>query len=1026
MIKHPWTSRYFRLVACAGCFWFASPVFSQTTLTYTADDLAYRTGLELLDKEKYGAAQKAFQDYIDLGRTDYQSIDARYYVAISALNLSNADAEPMIERFIANHPEHPKALLAYYELGNYYFAQKKYDKAIEYFKKVDTRQLNSEQRTETEFRLAYAYFTKQQFAEAGKLFDSLKRSQNKYTYAASYYAGYIAYRDGKYDQALVDLKKAAESEEYRPLIPYLIANVYYKQRRYDELVAYASEFSNDKSVRNVEEIQLLAGEAYYQQGDYAKAAPYFTQYAAGSRTKPAADVQYRMAYAQYKARDFENAVENFKPVASGKDTLSQYGAYYLGLSYLQTGNKPFAITSFDQARKGKFSPELAEEAAFYHAKVNYDQGNNTEAVVALKDFLKTYPNSKHQSEANEILGEAYLLSNNFAEALAHLESIKNRTPRLNAAYQRVTYNRGVELFNNEKFTEATPLFQKSLQNAPSEDLKIAAHFWSGEAYSANRQFAEAISQYEAVLREPKAAATEYQLKSRYGVGYAYYNKSEYGKALEQFREYVNRVDKTNRNYNDALLRLADCNYVTKNYAEAVRLYDQVIARNTPDKDYALFQKGVVLGLTNRNEEAKRTFDQVSTQYPNSNFSDNALFQKAQLDFESGAYQEAISGFSKLINQKKNSSVAPYALQKRALAYNNLKNYDQAIADYRTVIVQYPAHKTATDALLGLQQALASAGRSEEFDQYLTKYKEVNPQSGTTESVEFEAAKNLYFTEKYDKAIVRFNEYLRQYPNNTLSADAKYYLGESYNRLNDRANAREFYGQVISERKSQFTGRAISRLADLELAAGNFPAATNYYNLMLALAKNKKDQFNAWTGLVDAYYGQQKYDSVRYVADEIIKTGSATLSAQNKALLYKGKVAFEQENYDLAIDEFLKTLNSAQDENGAEAQYLMGESLYKKKEYKQSLDVLFALNKNFAAYEKWRGKGFLLIAENYVSLNENFQAKATLQSIIDNSPDKELVTAARNRLKALETTEAQQQAAESEEEMEAEQDSTEYQ
>jgi tetratricopeptide (TPR) repeat protein len=221
-------------------------------------------------------------------------------------------------------------------------------------------------------------------------------------------------------------------------------------------------------------------------------------------------------------------------------------------------------------------------------------------------------------------------------------------------------------------------------------------------------------------------------------------------------------------------------------------------------------------------------------------------------------------------------------------------------------------------------------------------------------------------------------------------------------LNDTGNAIKFYQQVISEKKSQFAPRAISRMAELELTAKNYSSAVNYYLQSLANARNKRDQFTAWTGLMDAYYGQSKYDSVVYFADQIVNTGNATLSAQNKAMLYRGKVAFAQGNYDKAVDEFLKTLNSAQDENGAEAQYLMGEAQFKQKQYKQSLETLFQLNKNFAAYEKWRGKGFLLIADNYVALNELFQAKATLNSIIENAPDKELVTTARAKLKDLES------------------------
>jgi tetratricopeptide (TPR) repeat protein len=998
-------------------------VVAQSTLVYTADDLPYRTGLELLDREKYSAAQKAFQDYLNLGKNDLRSVDAKYYIAISALNLANPDAEPMIERFIADYPEHPKSLMAYYELGNYYFNQKKYDKAIEYFKKVEPKRLNNEQQIEVEFKLAYAHFSKQQFAEAGKLFNNLKRTQHKYTPAANYYAGYIEFRDGKYDEALIDLRKAAGSEEYRPLVPYMIANIYYKQQRYDELISYVEEVGKDKTIRNREDISLLAGEAYYRKGNYAKAAEYFEQYAAGSRTRPTTDVAYRLAFSQYKTGNYNGAIENFKPVAaSTKDTLSQYASYHLGLSYLKAANKSFAVTAFDAARKGKFNKEIAEDAAFYHAKVNYDAGNNSEAIAAFKDFTKTYPNSKHILEVNELLGEAYLNSNNYAEAIAHMESIGRKTPRINKAYQRLTFNRGVELFNNERFDESVDMFGRSLKTPEDTDLKIAAQFWSGEAYSAARKYPEAINQYAAVFREPQAAATDYHLKSRYGIGYAYYNTKDYHKALEHFREYINRAGQqaNKQNYNDALLRLADSYYVTKNYNEAIRFYDQAIAQNTVDKDYALYQKGVVLTALNRPEEAKKVYDQVVSQHPKSRFAETASYQRADADFESGNYEAAVRGYSTLIEKQPNSPVVPYAYLRRALSYSNLKNYDKAIADYQIILNQYTAHKTSTDALLGLQEALSNAGRGEEFGTYLAKYKKANPQNDAVENIEFEAAKTLYFSEKYEKAIDSFNAYLSQYPSNVLSFDARYYIAESYLRLNKLDDARRYYGQVLSERKSQFVPRAVSRMAELELNAKNYAQAVNYYLQSLANARNKRDQFTAWTGLMDAYYGQSKHDSVVYFADQIVNTGNATLSAQNKALLYRGKVAFAKGNYDKAIDEFLKTLNSAQDENGAEAQYLMGEAQYKQKQYKQSLETLFQLNKNFAAYEKWRGKGFLLIADNYVALNEMFQAKATLNSIIENAPDKELVATARAKLKDLESRPQQTATPDTTEELEDEQ------
>lgn len=118
------------------------------------------------------------------------------------------------------------------------------------------------------------------------------------------------------------------------------------------------------------------------------------------------------------------------------------------------------------------------------------------------------------------------------------------------------------------------------------------------------------------------------------------------------------------------------------------------------------------------------------------------------------------------------------------------------------------------------------------------------------------------------------------------------------------------------------------------------------------------------------------------------------------MLFKGKVSYQRGENEKALNEFLATVNAFKDENGAEAQYLIAEILYKQKQYKQSLDKLFELNDLFRSYEQWRGRSFLLIADNYMALDERFQARATLNSIIENAKDPQLVAEAREKLKKI--------------------------
>jgi TolA-binding protein len=88
--------------------------------------------------------------------------------------------------------------------------------------------------------------------------------------------------------------------------------------------------------------------------------------------------------------------------------------------------------------------------------------------------------------------------------------------------------------------------------------------------------------------------------------------------------------------------------------------------------------------------------------------------------------------------------------------------------------------------------------------------------------------------------------------------------------------------------------------------------------------------------------------------------------------------------------------------------LLGELFFATKDYKQCYETLVSLNKDFADYPQWVGKSFLVLADNFQATGEVFQARGTLQSLIDNFPLPEIKEAARKKLDALQKAEAQKQ------------------
>ena len=983
-------------------------ILAQSTLNYTDASIHFRNGQEHFESKNYEAARAEFNLFLDYDKTllekeDGNKVWAEYYVVMCSLYLGYSETELLANRFVRNYPEHPVAGNLYKEIGNYFFEQGDYARAVDYLKK------SPKSDEDAQYRLAISYFSLQNYTEALIIFDGLKDGTNENAMASSYYAGIINFRAGRYKEATPDFKKAEKSAEYRSEIPGWLAHSYYRQGKFAEMLAYTEPLLREKnSGRKLEDVALLTAEVYFQQANYEKAASYYTIYKNYKSQVMLPAVAYRYGYSLYKTDQFAPAAEQLKNVAAVRDTLGQYASFILGVCYLKANNPNYALGAFDQARKNNYNKSVTEDADFNHAKVLLDLNRGNEAIKALEEFLRKYPSTKYEDEANELVSEAYLASNNYQAALAYIEGLPRRSTRTNTAYQRIAYNQGVKMYNDERYIDAIPYFDKSLATPVNAETKYSANFWKAEALSADKKYLEAIPMYQSIIASVDNTTPnlyELQSKSRYSLAYSYYNTKDYDKANKLFREYADRMKASgdSQSYQDAIIRLGDTYFAAKNYDAALKYYDQAIAGKGADLDYANYQKGLVMILKGNDAGARAAFQKVQSDFPQSLYVDNAIYQDANVDFTAGRYIPAITGFTKLINDKPQSSLVPASLLKRAVAFQNTINHEGAIADYKNILKNHSTEPQSKDALAGIQDELNEVGRPEEFTQILNDYQRANPLDNSVVGMEYESAKALFYSEKYDKATVALTEYVRKNPISIESYEAKYLIAEAYFKLGNKPEALNWYYIVIKDRKYKALTKAISRAAEIEYAAGNFKGAiTNYRNLLVS-ASDKKDQQTALIALMESYYQTTKTDSTLYFAREVSTSSDVVLGAKSKATLYMGKIYMAKNDYPKAIESFNQTIALAKDDFGAEAQYLISQMLYNQKKYKESSEMIMAKFRNeFSdAADKIVGKAYILLSDNFVGLDNFFQARATLNSLIENIADKDIVAEAKTKLKAIE-------------------------
>ncbi|MEQ8924453.1 MAG: tetratricopeptide repeat protein, partial [Fulvivirga sp.] len=814
---------------------FINQSFSQNTQYFNESESHYRSGLDLLDKGHYGSAREAFEKYLNNAQSVSHKADAEYYVAYCALGLYHNDGEKRIENFIEQYPEHPKALTAYYDLGSFYFKEKEYKKAAEYYSKVNLTLITEQERNETRFNLGYSLFSQRKFNEAIEYFNVLKDKKSQYSAASSYYAGYIEYENKEYQKAIIDLERAGKDDAYASVAPELLATLYYKQGRYDDLIKYG-ESVGVNTAAHAKDLHLMLGDAYLYNNKTAKAVDAYKK--AESSRALTRDERYRVGFAYYKEKNFEKSIFHFKQTASDKDSIGVYSGYYLGIMYLSEGNKLYAKTAFYNTRENTINEHLKEEGAYQYSKICYDLGLSDEAINSFNYYLDNHPSGKYTGEVSDLLSEAYLSTNSYELAIAHIDKQKSISKKLEGVYQKANYLKATELFNKGNYRESIVYFKKSLKYPNDAQVKYQANLWIGEAYSVGRMYDEAIPFYQNVVGAASIVDSNTLNQARYGLGYAYFNSKDYTKALLYFKAYITpeTSSKTNKYYHDGLIRLADCYYVTKEYNLALTYYQRASTFSRADLDYVMYQSGVIYGIEGNLSAAVSSLDQV-IKIKDSRYVDDAIYQKGQLNFEKGNYQPAIASFTQLIDGHANSRLVPYALLRRGSANYNLKNYTKTVQDYTNLLKSYPTHTVSRDVLLPLQEVLNLSNRGAEFDALLAEYKSKNPDKKGLENVEFETAKNFYFNLDYKKAIARFSDFIAEYPDDTKVNEAKYYMAESHYRLRAYNEALDIYNQLFTLTDFQYKNRVVGRIAEIEFSSGRYQNAVYFYRELNAIASN---------------------------------------------------------------------------------------------------------------------------------------------------------------------------------------------
>jgi len=580
----------------------------------------------------------------------------------------------------------------------------------------------------------------------------------------------------------------------------------------------------------------------------------------------------------------------------------------------------------------------------------------------------------------------------------------------------------VELYQEKNYFDAIKHFKEAVSNNYDNAIKARALFWIGSVYYEYEDYDLSYDYFSEFLITDGAYSLELFPAAYYNQGYIFFSQEKYDQAKDAFRKYIvgNRYRKDEMK-SDAYIRLGDCYFVGKDYNQAIDYYERAIKRNAKDEDYARYQKALALGGQGKYTDKILELDELLQTQKTSAFRDDATFEMAQSYVLQNKGREALKRFRDVYTNYPHSEHAKKAYLKSGLLYYNQDENEKALNLLKNVAEKYPGTPDAREALASIKNIYIDINRVDEYFDYAENLGYASVRASEQDSAMYVSAENLYMDGNCEKSKQAFTDYLDRFPDGGFAIHAHFYRGQCYFREKDFGKALENYEYVIEQGDNEFTETALAKASGLVFENENYGKALDYYTELSEIAGNDEKKVAAYKGMMRCYYQLKDYQATISSAEDLLKQNGLKESLTNEAHLLVARSALEINNDKLAEEQFKKIAGAANKRIAAEANYHLAVLDYRTGQYDQAENRIFEISEKYAGQNEWLAKSFVLLADVYVKTGNLFQAKQTLQSIIDNYDGKDLVEEAKQKKAQIISMEEKAKEEKIKQEKEAEKD-----
>ena len=453
-------------------------------------------------------------------------------------------------------------------------------------------------------------------------------------------------------------------------------------------------------------------------------------------------------------------------------------------------------------------------AAYQIGHCKYQLKDYPGAIAAFADLLQRVPDTQYKASALYWTGESHYSLGQYADAVRAYEQSIGLAPQGEFAAW-AAYSIGMSQLGLGNPDAALQSFQRVAKDYADSPVAAECELRVGDALREAGKAAEAVRSYEAVLKRGDESLVPGAL---HGLGWSQLDAGEYGPAREVFGRLLK--DHANSPFAPSARRgLANCLYHEKQYAEAVKAYEEALqGASADDVPELLFWQAASLEQAGDADGARKLYQRVVAEHPGHELAAKAALRLADtsaagtdLDAAEASYKTAAASNDPQLKARGLLGLAWVAWQRGDKA--------GALSQYEALARADAASDAGgTAAIQGAQIALAQQDYAKTLD--LAKlYLDKQPEGEERPRARCLLGLSLAATDKPQEATAELEQALKGDPKADFAVNALTALAQAYRKLGDNAKADD----ALARLKRDFPESAAGAEAEYDAATALFEA-----------------------------------------------------------------------------------------------------------------------------------------------------------------------------------------------------------